>query len=196
MSINDYAVLAFDTSKSRTGWALLKGFNVVEIGTIIPDKKYSKITYTDELWPIFLKWYVKRVYQITKRCNKLAPLSFGVLEDLNIQHRITAKILQEVQAAAKIGFAFFDDSLPLNPIHNSTAKASMGLAALRKKHFTPKQLELAKEHKQKPIKIAVIQSVKRIYKIDLKYHQDDEADAILLAHAMMKDIQKHLEKEN
>lgn len=197
MTIDDYVVFSLDTSKERTGWCLMKGFKVIHYGHICPPKEFKDTTYNDSTWASFLYWYMRRVRSVMAFCGSNHKLSFTVLEDLNIRFGgDSRKVLQEVQAAAKIGVVSFDKEIPLNPIHNATAKARMGVAGIKKKDFTEENKALAKEWKQKKvIKIYMIKAINEKFGLNLKYNQDDEADAIALANAMMVDIEKWLKEE-
>jgi Holliday junction resolvasome RuvABC endonuclease subunit len=189
MDSRDFTVIAFDTSKSRTGWAVLKGKKVVEYGNIIPPKEYQKITYDDSKWGQFLKWYFKKIYSIVKKQDNLNKISFAVLEDLHIMHKNTARILHEVQAVAKLAVSLYCEDIPLNPIHNTTAKSNIGVTA-NKKNYTKEIKALAKQHKVKEIKILSVDKINELFKLDLSYEENDESDAIMLAYTMICEIEK------
>jgi Holliday junction resolvasome RuvABC endonuclease subunit len=183
---NDVVMLGLDISYHRTGWAVTKGFELIGYGHLVPPTQFKKVTFKDADFSDVLHWYMKEILGVCKAANP----HFVAMEDLNVRFVNTAKVMMQIQAAAKIGVVSFGASV--NMINNKTVKSFWGVET-RKKSIPKEIHDLAMKHKQKPVKIQMVDKVNRMFGLDLTYEENDEADAIGLCLTLLKELGENLE---
>jgi len=172
-------VFGIDASYRRTGWAVMDGGKLIDYGSIKPPSRYDKVTFKDPLFSEYLHWYSKTIEFLVADANP----SVVAMEDINIRFLASGKVLQQMQAAAKIGVIntnickLIKNFTGIMLIHNTTIKSQLGII-YRKKDLPKKIVEKAKECKIPAVKLQMIDIVNSEFGINLGYWQQDEADAI------------------
>jgi len=179
--------IGIDTSFHKTGWAVMKGFNILDYGNIIPPKEFKKVKASDIEFSQFLLWYSKQIQKIVVDIfNKYHQIDYVVLEDLNVEFVRVAKAMIQVFSAARIGILMGYNFANISTIHNRTVKAMfeipMGkqMSKYLKTHSGVK--DRAKLEKLRPDKILMVDRINKMYNYntELTYDDNDIADAIAL----------------
>jgi Holliday junction resolvasome RuvABC endonuclease subunit len=193
--ISEISCLGFDTAKFHTGWALVKGMKVLAGGYLHCPDEFKRITVGDPEFSGLLSWLKTESYKLVKRFEP----DFVAMEDLNIRFAPTAKVMNQLQAAVKIGvYEYGNHVTPVNTYHNQTIKSRFKIR-YDKNHRDKRVEQLAKENKKyeaSPVKILMVEAINNIFGLHLTYSYHDVADAVALAWTCIEEIQTLIIKEN
>lgn len=185
MSIN---VLGIDVSKERTGWALVDDYGIAHYGCIKCPSHWSNTKHNDPEFNDLLHWYYNEISCVYNKLDDRIDIVAVAMEDLNIQYAKTAKVMLQLQAAARLAITIASEqNTVINLVHNQTIK-SMYKIRFDKVDKSTKNLkikELAKINKVKEVKVLMVNSVNKVHNLNLDYYQNDEADAIALAYTFI-----------
>lgn len=177
-------VFALDISQERTGWALLEGNKVVTYGCIYRPMGFDGVKFKDLNFGSLLLEYFYAVYNILSKFG--GTFDYIVMEDLNIRFAPAAKILMQFQAAAKLAAAKFVNEIYM--INNVTVKGIFKIQ--RRKSLIPQKIkDTANLFKVKEVKIQMVQKINEMFNTHLTYDENDEADAIALAYALLHQME-------
>ena len=194
--INNMVAIAFDVSCTRTGWAALKGMNVILYGAIDIPEQYQKMTHKSPEFGEFLHWYAQEVASIVKKVRAITKrIDIAVVEDLNVRYVPMGKAIMQVHGVVKMGILMGYALTRIIAINNKTVKSLFEI--IDRKKLIPKEIvSLAKKEKVKPVKVQMVDVVNRMYPyMKLTYQENDEADAIGLAITALKMIGEGAEDE-
>lgn len=171
-------IFSLDISQERTGWSLLRGFNILKYGAVRSPKGVRGPTHPK--FAELLCWYHDSIKELLENLDDEFKLDdiYVVVEDLNLRFNTSAKVLLQFQGAAKVALSEWVDSI--FPINNATVKAALKIQ-MKKKFFSPELKNMAKRENVKEVKILMVDKINKMYKLNLKYQQNDEADSIAMA---------------
>lgn len=186
MNIDNIMVLGLDISKERTGFSILQGRKVLWYNHFSCPKVFKKVRVKDEEFSHFLNYYYEKIKRVIQRCY-VSGMDYVAIEDLNIRFAGSAKVLLQLQAAAKIGICSATEGkcLPIM-IHNKTVKSALSIP----NNNSPELKKIAKFNKVTPIKLKMVDAVNDKFNLSLSYGENDEADSIALSYTLLKKLER------